>query len=129
MTKRKEGLMALLDTKFGQELGKELAKTVSEVVLTTVLKHNLNPAGNDQKQQENLKRAARQAKQALHDLKNNSPYRILGVTEDADSEVIKAAYKAKAKKLHPDRPTGSAEKMAEINEAYHQICKAKGIKP
>ena len=129
MTKRKEGLMALLDTKFGQELGKELAKTVSEVVLATVLKHNLDLSGNDQKQQENLKRTARQAKQALHDLKNNSPYRVLGVTEDADNEVIRAAYKAKAKKLHPDKPTGSAEKMAEINEAYHQICKAKGIKP
>ena len=128
MTKQKEGLMALLNTKFGQELGKELAKTVSEVVLTTVLKHNPSSAGNDQKQQENLKRAARQAKQALHDLKNNSPYRILGVTEDADSEVIRAAYKARARKLHPDKPTGSAEKMAEINEAYHQICKARGIR-
>lgn len=48
-------------------------------------------------------------------------YNALNVPEDAPAEVIRAAYKAAAKKHHPDRNSGSAESrriMQSINEAY-----------
>ncbi len=49
-------------------------------------------------------------------------YQILGVIEDAEEIVIRAAYKALAQKYHPDKWNGSNEeaniKMASINEAY-----------
>jgi DnaJ-domain-containing protein 1 len=49
-------------------------------------------------------------------------YRILGVLDDAEDIVIKAAYRALAQKYHPDRwqgnPTEATRRMAEINAAY-----------
>jgi DnaJ-class molecular chaperone len=46
----------------------------------------------------------------------------LGVTEDADEVVIRAAYRALAQKYHPDKWVGDKSeaniKMKEINEAY-----------
>ena len=55
------------------------------------------------------------------------PYEILGVGKTATDEEIKAAYKEKAKKYHPDNYSDNPlsdlaeEKMKEINEAYDQI--------
>lgn len=52
-------------------------------------------------------------------------YKILEISEDASQEVVKAVYKALAKKYHPDCYTGDikyAEKtMAQINEAYEVL--------
>ena len=49
-------------------------------------------------------------------------YEILEIKEDASEEVIKAAYKALAKKYHPDNCVGNTpeyeEKLKLINEAY-----------
>lgn len=56
-------------------------------------------------------------------------YRILGVLDDAEVIVIKAAYRALAQKYHPDKWTGSsnesAARMVDINEAYAVLSDAK----
>ena len=58
------------------------------------------------------------------------PYEVLGVSRDATDEQVKAAYRDKARKFHPDNFTDNpaaaemaTEKMKEINEAYDTIIK------
>ena len=58
------------------------------------------------------------------------PYKILGVSKDATDIEIKNAYRALARKYHPDTYADNeamaelaTEKMKEINEAYDQITK------
>ncbi|MCD8020261.1 MAG: DnaJ domain-containing protein [Clostridiales bacterium] len=54
----------------------------------------------------------------------DDPYKVLGVSRDASKDEIKKAYRAMAKKyhpdLHPDDPKAN-EKMNEINEAYDML--------
>ena len=55
------------------------------------------------------------------------PYKVLGISPSATDEEIKDAYRAMAKKYHPDQYSDSpladlaGEKMKEINEAYDTI--------
>lgn len=55
------------------------------------------------------------------------PYKVLGIDRNATDEEIKSAYRALAKKYHPDNFVNSPiadvaeEKMKEVNEAYQQI--------
>jgi curved DNA-binding protein CbpA len=55
-------------------------------------------------------------------------YQILGVLDDAEDVVIRAAYKALAQRYHPDKWTGNKEeanrRMQEINEAYEVLSDA-----
>lgn len=51
-------------------------------------------------------------------------YRVLGVPEDAGSDAIRKAYRAKAKECHPDKAGGDKAKEArfkEINEAHEVL--------
>ena len=52
------------------------------------------------------------------------PYKVLGVSPNASDEEVKRAYRALAKKYHPDLNPGdkeAARKMQEVNAAYEQI--------
>ncbi len=58
-----------------------------------------------------------------------NPYKVLGVSEDATQEEIRAAYRDLVKKYHPDKYTDNPlkelanEKLKEINEAYETLSK------
>lgn len=52
-------------------------------------------------------------------------YKILGVPRDADTKVVKSAFRKLAKKFHPDSTTGNEEKFKEVNEAYEVLGDAK----
>lgn len=59
----------------------------------------------------------------------NDPYKILGVSPTATDDEVKAAYRALARKYHPDKYRDSdlaemaEEKMKEINSAYDEVQK------
>ena len=58
-----------------------------------------------------------------------NPYKVLGVSENATQEEIRAAYLALVKKYHPDKYTDNplkelaGEKLKEINQAYEMLTK------
>ncbi len=52
------------------------------------------------------------------------PYQVLGVARDADGKALRAAYRALAKKFHPDLNPGKpehAERFKQINAAYELL--------
>ena len=62
---------------------------------------------------------------------NKDPYEVLGISPSATDDEVKAAYRALAKKYHPDNYADNPlsdlaqEKMQEINEAYDAIVRAR----
>lgn len=60
-----------------------------------------------------------------------NPYEVLGVSPSATNEEVRDAYRALAKKYHPDNYADSPladmaeEKMKEINAAYDEILRAR----
>ena len=56
-------------------------------------------------------------------MSDRDPYKVLQVDPEADPVVVTAAYRALARRLHPDKDiSGVAEvRMAELNRAYHVL--------
>ncbi len=59
-------------------------------------------------------------------MERRDPYRILQVQPDADPEVVRAAYRVLARKLHPDGAEAppdeaAARRMADLNWAYSVV--------
>lgn len=54
------------------------------------------------------------------DSARRDPYEILGVRPDAPQEIIEAAYRARAKSLHPD-VGGDADEFRQLQDAYDRI--------
>lgn len=57
-----------------------------------------------------------------------NPFEVLGVSPEAEREVFRAAYRALAKKYHPDARQGAAsqyatQRMAELNWAWEELQK------
>ena len=50
-----------------------------------------------------------------------SHYDVLGVSPDAKPDAIRRAYLRQARRWHPDRPTGDAEQMRAVNEAWQVL--------
>lgn len=69
---------------------------------------------------------------------DNSPYAILGVSESAADDEVKRAYRERVREVHPDKWAGTGlpeeavaavnGKMARINDAYHRILRARGVR-
>lgn len=58
-------------------------------------------------------------------MSNQDYYSILGVDRNASESEIKKAYRALARKYHPDRPGGDEEKFKSISEAYEVLSDSK----
>jgi DnaJ like chaperone protein len=74
---------------------------------------------------------------ALYIKENDQAYRILGVSKNVSDAELKKAYRSLVREYHPDKIQAKGvpedfvkvanEKMAEINKAYDDICKERGI--
>lgn len=51
----------------------------------------------------------------------SSPYAVLGLSPSATADQVRAAYRAKAKQVHPDRPGGSAAGFVAVRQAYEVL--------
>lgn len=83
---------------------------------------NKKPSNKQDKQGEPNNNRESKKQNANDGSSDKSYYRVLGVLEDAEDIVIKAAYKAIAQKYHPDKFDGDEKHakacMQEINQAY-----------
>jgi len=68
----------------------------------------------------------------------SEPFAILGISDKATNDEIKAAYRTLIRQHHPDKLVSeglppefiatATEKMKRINAAYDSVCKSRGIK-
>ena len=54
-------------------------------------------------------------------------YSVLGAKPDVSDRVLKVAWKIKARETHPDRPGGDTEAFKQVNKAYEELKKERGL--
>lgn len=84
-----------------------------------------------------MSQAAYEQIKALYIKQNDNAYRILGLSRSASDDEVKKAYRNLVREYHPDKMQAKGvpedfmkianEKMSEINQAYDEICKERGI--
>lgn len=62
-------------------------------------------------------------------IKELPPNEILGVLPNADADTINGAWRAKAARLHPDRPGGDAAQFQRATKARDAMLAALGVTP
>lgn len=75
--------------------------------------------------------------ESLYIKQNGQAYQVLGVSREASDMEVKKAYRTLVREFHPDKMQAKGvpedfmkmahEKMSEINKAYDEICKERGI--
>ena len=55
------------------------------------------------------------------------PYEVLGVTKDMDTDIIRGVWKAQAKIFHEARPGDNPDRLTQINSAWTEIKKDRGL--
>lgn len=83
----------------------------------------------------NVSRTDFESVKAMFVKNTGNAYTILGITPNATDEEVKKAYREMAKRHHPDKVAylgedikrAAEEKFKEINEAYEQIKKERGM--
>lgn len=109
---------SVLNSKVGQEVGAALSDGIRK---RFGIQQNIDFG--------QLKKEARGIGEEIRKSNQQDPYKILGVSPEAEDTVIKAAYKAKGKLYHPDINKSDGHKMSEINKAYQKIAKQRGFHP
>jgi DnaJ-domain-containing protein 1 len=110
---------------------KSVIAEVIEVIANSELGHSLNEwarrgLGLPRPVDEGMKAGARQTAENIRKWVKDDPYVILGVDHGADTEVVKAAYKALTKKYHESGTEPNEKMMKRINGAYEAIMKERG---
>lgn len=54
-------------------------------------------------------------------LERRQAYRVLGLRPDADADAVKAAYRERVKRTHPDADGGDSEAFQRVNAAYETL--------
>jgi len=122
------------DKAINQGAGFDGAKKDIDEDLNQKTDYDSNMGGDFNQEKDDNPNEEGSAKSSTDD--QQSPYDVLGVSEKASLDEIKAAYRNMAMKNHPDRTAGLDEKirkfaeeeMKKINRAYEEIMKSRGQK-
>jgi DnaJ-class molecular chaperone len=81
-------------------------------------RHRTYPSPNTPEPEEGVVKKSEVNKLAMGILSSATHYEVLGVPPGANTDQVRQAHRVLASIFHPDRPTGSHDVMARVNDAY-----------